>query len=1521
MRRIAVGLSAIAVTALLVPTLGAQAGPGRASADRASATITRLTVTPATKKIAYGTGWQLTAKARSSTGVVTNVSTTTRWRTTKPGLARVSSKGLVRATRLKRSGFVTIRATYGGKGATARIAVSRARLSSLSGVPATATLAVGQALTLQPVGRFVGFSQALRPWATYSATPTGIVVVSGGKVKALTTGTAIVKTTFRGKTVSTRVTVTAPTSSTPTPTPTATPTPTPTSTPTSPPPPHPQLTLAKSAGPVVDTDANGHDAGDEITYNFALSNSGDVALTLQGVSDPVIGPITCTPTSLPVGAAASCDPVTHQLTQAQVDAGTITSTATASALAPGGAPVSATSSTATPLNAVSALTVTAAAAASVDGDGDSILDMGDVLPWTFTVTNTGGTTLSSVSVTPTLNGPATCPSGSVAPGASITCSAQHTVTLADVAAGSITNQATASATGPNGAVNAPGPAEVTTAFDRMGIALQHGQPNIVTYDELVATAKAKLAAHTNLGATLLPDQPMNWNPGSQVYAGKGIESFATGSQQVIVTSNKNYLGSGTGTASLGLAGTAPGSSTRMAYFSANPFISGGTAPPSSTMTTVTDPGMVAFDANLLSWLLGSVDLATSTADVALVNMRDGTTSGVEGSTRTWFATHAPSMVLNASQCNLPAGTCLSGADLIIVGGDDVGGDTTAIANQVKAAYDAGVPVFFMGDYWADNTADAIAAKFSMTVDDGLVYWDQRGLLNSTAADQYPNGQDAYQRLVAPMMSAVFDTPLAVSDYQACITYQMANTLNSRPFASCPDGTAAFQAYRTAVNAWRTMITNVDKTGVTWFVMPRNNDLDLYRALVLVADKLRTGAGPSLRPGDTAVAVDYPVPAPTDGAALTRAMFVDATTMTAWAGNQAAAKTGTLYCTRTKLIANTCTAPSWPHVGAHDVTLKATGGDEWQATGLDALPGSPLTVSLASDPGVAVYVRTFYQRSGGTRSAYVDGSNRSVYDRPQFVATDWVPVTTTPRQISSPYGGPLYVRIVGSAAALGTSVPLQFSNVGTHPTVLDMTDDAQIAAFSTAINEGAYYADLAGNGFQAHVPVPYIQRALTESSAQSSIGRSLLYSSHGGLGQFLLDFRDQFVFSIYRLAGLQIGTQPLIDTLDVDVATICQNLGFPCLDSSLNQRTQIQHVNYDLNAVCGSLCSGNPIDSSGPPITFGWGESHELGHNLQRPQLNVSWPNTGTNGSNPAAADSWSNYSNRSGEVSNNIFPYHTGWNFFRVAHPGWGLNPETDPALPDTGNLNRDVGGVDAFFIAQSIRSAQLKNGNLAGFDARCVSHTTDAVTTPTNIAIANAIWRNSGTYDDNPLRMSFYQQIPVMLRGKVMADGTTLTDGFGIWTLLYQASRGWSDAASSQAKWTPAAQATYGMGTFPWNGMDAVYGSGKTVNSMIGNDWMLIMLSKISGYDFRPFFQMHGVLYTTMADQQVTANAPVGGYASFNMTFPALGAQLPFKDMSNINSVDMTLPATAWPGAYESSPTTLDNAGFHPVTKCSLAP
>ncbi|MFC4222445.1 DUF7507 domain-containing protein [Lysinibacter cavernae] len=233
----------------------------------------------------------------------------------------------------------------------------------------------------------------------------------------------------------------------------------------------PSLSLEKSADPSTVTAA-----GQSIEYRFVATNTGNVTLNTITVSETQFSGAGVAPTvacpaqasSLLPGESVICT-ATYVSTLTDVDAGVITNTAVASALGQGGASVDSLPSSATvianPLRSVSLLKT--AAPAKADQSGESIT-------YSYVITNTGTVTLSDVGITESSfsgTGAApvvSCPAGaqSLAPSASVTCTAAYEATQPDIDAGQITNTATAHGTAPagGGQVNSePSTALVTAA--------------------------------------------------------------------------------------------------------------------------------------------------------------------------------------------------------------------------------------------------------------------------------------------------------------------------------------------------------------------------------------------------------------------------------------------------------------------------------------------------------------------------------------------------------------------------------------------------------------------------------------------------------------------------------------------------------------------------------------------------------------------------------------------------------------------------------------------------------------------------------------------------------------------------------------------------------------------------------------------------------------------------------------------------------------------------------------------------
>jgi uncharacterized repeat protein (TIGR01451 family) len=223
-------------------------------------------------------------------------------------------------------------------------------------------------------------------------------------------------------------------------------------------------------------------AGDTVRFSFEVVNTGGGTLTGVVVVDPLPGLSTLTygPWPGPVGELGPEQVVTatadYVLSQADVDAGLVTNTATVQGTAADGEPRGD--------QATAVITIVPRAELSLDktvryapgGEGRE----GDGLVYDFTVANTGTVTVTGVAVADEMPGLGEVVYGSwpgepgvLAPGQSVTARATYTVTAADVAAGSVSNTATAIGTSADPAV--PGP----TGDDDTAVAPTH--PRVLAF--------------------------------------------------------------------------------------------------------------------------------------------------------------------------------------------------------------------------------------------------------------------------------------------------------------------------------------------------------------------------------------------------------------------------------------------------------------------------------------------------------------------------------------------------------------------------------------------------------------------------------------------------------------------------------------------------------------------------------------------------------------------------------------------------------------------------------------------------------------------------------------------------------------------------------------------------------------------------------------------------------------------------------------------------------------------------------
>ena len=193
--------------------------------------------------------------------------------------------------------------------------------------------------------------------------------------------------------------------------------------------------------------------GETITYTFAAENTGNQSLTDVSITDPLPGlsdlvcapgqPLTLAPTEV-----LECT-ATYAVTQADLDAGSVSNTATATGTPPTGPPLTPTDTVRVPGAQTPDLTFDKVA------DKPSVSIVGETITYTFTAENTGNVSLTDVSIDDPLPGLSglSCTPGqptTLDPGGVLECTATYEVTQADLDSGAVFNTATATGTPPTG---------------------------------------------------------------------------------------------------------------------------------------------------------------------------------------------------------------------------------------------------------------------------------------------------------------------------------------------------------------------------------------------------------------------------------------------------------------------------------------------------------------------------------------------------------------------------------------------------------------------------------------------------------------------------------------------------------------------------------------------------------------------------------------------------------------------------------------------------------------------------------------------------------------------------------------------------------------------------------------------------------------------------------------------------------------------------------------------------------------
>jgi len=833
------------------------------------------------------------------------------------------------------------------------------------------------------------------------------------------------------------------------------------------------------------------------------------------------------------------------------------------------------------------------------------------------------------------------------------------------------------------------PPDVTTAA-ALDFALTSGNSSNVSLANVMTAAQSLLStqvtAYSSIRQTIFSGVgAIDWDPSHD----SGYFTLQDSTRNfVILPSNWKYNGNAAGTSvGLGVAGTAPGSNARYAAFGGNPLgVPGNTA-------------MDKFMTNTVGWLTGG----TNSAGVkVVVSQMPGTETywfPHEKKVRDWFYAKYPGATINGA---LASGTqsdnvcdgaalagCLQGANLLVIGSEQGPGAYSGDV-VIKAVSDAqahGIPVLYLNHHDDDgDLAIRLATYFGLKHNTN--YWGDEGLkaFDPATLPAVPAQLASTQDLLSRLDKGTFSTT-----WSGCTT-DVGRT-------SCDNDTTYMSEFGTVSAQIRNALRQLDADGKQLFALP---GYQLEKLLVLLGDKYREN-------------IVYPMDKTDNKQDFFRAYFADSTAYITRGSSAVSKGLGNFapaIPVTTPTISQTVT-----------VTLPTTGTKEY-LTGLYVIPDKKITLTR-TDNGVGVVrfgmnilrdsTRLFDERYRKQNKVDIKIPQ---YDRPTNISSPRPALMANkPVSITSPYGGPLML-FIDAAGSGNQQVTVQVDGVITHPVLRNPNDPTAVAAFQSDVNTTITNW------------VGFTSDTLTIHSTVGNF-KETLANYNGNMSAFAADTFKYTIKDTYELAGFNSSSGQL--SLASTVNAFCNSKGWDCTGTQ-HRRDTMQQVISDVHAQCGDGCSGNPYDQDWAFDPLGWGESHEIGHNLQVSRLKI--------------------YNGMSTEVSNNIFPMHKQ------------IKYNTTPAGLTSPIVARQNAGSDVFTVIRN------------------------ALGTPDPTAsMYTSSWSDDKYAANNNVRVMFYRQLPEFAR----YYNSQFQDGWELYTLLYLLDRNFGQASST---WSSKAS-SYGFGTY----------------------------------------------------------------------------------------------------------------------------
>lgn len=644
-------------------------------------------------------------------------------------------------------------------------------------------------------------------------------------------------------------------------------------------------------------------------------------------------------------------------------------------------------------------------------------------------------------------------------------------------------------------------------------------------------------------------------------------------------------------------------------------------------------------------------------------------------TRNWIAARFPQWTVTLCTDPSTLSLCLSGQSLIIAGDSVNDALGAAAAQTLMGVVRNGTGLAYLHDRWSTNAFSnqlAQIMRVEMPYGGNWFGMDSAQWTNTTAMLAGDNAIKQMTRLVTHLQNRDFP----VFDWSQCTTSVGTTNCNNVPGVS--------SEFLQGAGYLRSLLRQQDQNGKPLFAQ---TGYRLVKLFVLLGDKLRQQTV-------------YPLDKQLSGnSAFFQAYLADYLTTYLRLTNPAA-NTGTF---------STALPPTvTPGTRYASIVLNSTSRNI--STGFYALPGTPVKMlrldTLPSNVGL--YLNNI--RAGSTREWNTNG-----LARPKFLQSPVFPVSTTALTATSPYGGPVYLTV---PPGTGT-IKVQISGVAPYPYLTNIADATAVDAFRGALDASPF--SWAG-----------IKTGFVDINSRTSMLRSTINGApyNGDLPKAMSDIWTYMIKGTYELAGFSGSGLYLPQT----VKNRCTALNWDCANETIHAKPATQHITVDTVANCGSGCSGNPYDQDWPLSPLGWGESHEIGHNLQRSRLKI--------------------YAGKTTEVSNNIFPSFKAWQYYKTT----------------------------------GIKVDHCSRGN----DRKMYTWLQEAhATADPRTAMYNRLWSQTGIYDNAFERLSFYLQMAYATNAL-----TQLSSGWQIFTLMYLHERLFTDAIKDAAAWS-ANKDKLGFGTY----------------------------------------------------------------------------------------------------------------------------